>query len=316
MARVQEVGVIDIYITHYVTAKTPGANAILVDQINGMRRNTPIGNDRDEARICVVYWTDDDACADDLHELMPIEIDLTYNDRVPDSLPSVRNKVLELARTSGCEAFILLHNDVRPARGWFQHLVADWRAAELRYGKASSLVSPRYVPYHLTAASDQTLAGLFDASVRALGRVLTASQMATWITQWRNDGFGFDSESDEVICPPTSRTTDDGHQLMMFIAGPRFFDDVGECDEAMSGAGWDDLDWGMRALMAGKKTLHSTGALIGHIAELVHQWGPRAGERADNTAAFIAKWGQETFDEVVSGKIWPRLHQPGAQVKR
>jgi hypothetical protein len=302
--------VIDVYITHYVTAKTPGANAVLADQIHGMRRTTPIGNGRDEARLCVVYWTDDDACADDLHARMPIEVDLTYNDRIPDSLPSVRNKVLELARKSGCEAFILLHNDVRPAHGWFQHLVADWRAAEAKYGASSSVVSPRYIPYHLPDSSAD-IAGVFGETPRALGRVLTSSQMVAWISQWHNDGFGF--LIDQVTCPPTSRSTEDGHQLMMFIAGPRFFDDVGECDEAMSGAGWDDIDWGMRALIAGKRSLQSTGALIGHIAELVHQWGPRAGERADNTAAFIAKWGQETFDEVVSGKIWPRLRN--AQVR-
>jgi hypothetical protein len=122
------------------------------------------------------------------------------------------------------------------------------------------------------------------------------------------DGAVIDLNAD-VACPRLSEITDDGHQLMMFCASPRFFDAVGECDERFLGANYDDCDWGIRALLAGKKNLQSTGALVGHIAGFTF-FGPAVlSSLGLNDRIFIDKWGQAVWDEMQTGSLWTRLHR-------
>lgn len=296
---------IGVYVTHHVTAALDGVNDLLIDQLYRMRDQL----DARTYKIYVVYWTDDLSYTEDLKRRVPPSIELIFNDRPtrPDSQPSKRNKVVDHAKTTGCEAFILLHNDIRLARGSMDHLVADWRWAEKKWGRNSSILSPRYMFYHLSSPRPEAIANLpYWDRVRTSAK--SAEEMRRLCRAW-DASF----RDDEVICPNKSHVTDDGHILMMFIASPRFFDAVGICDETMSGFNFDDSDWGIRALKCGKKNLQSTGALVGHISAL--SFGPLLKSKdwldkaADNATIFISKWGREMFDEMQTGKLWVRLHR-------
>lgn len=295
---------IDIYITHHVRPDLHGATGMLMDALEYLRRSVPT----DQARV-VVVWSHaggDDfrtTTAADLKALLRSYV-VVENDRSgrPDSQPSIRNKVVDLARSSGCEAFVLLHNDVRPAKGWFQHLIGDWRDAEARWGRDRCVVTPRYIPYHTASA--------FLLADRPVS-IIALERMREWLDHVEDaqiDGNG------DVVCPSRSRVTDDGHQLMMFCASPRFFDSVGECDERYLGLNYDDCDWGIRALLASKKNLQSTGALVGHVGGFTFfasdtPQEKQAGFGTDNARLFIEKWGRPMFDEMQTGQLWRRLHR-------
>lgn len=299
---------IHVYVTHHVTASVEGINDILVDQLLRMRPETADVR----AKIHVVYWTDDSKYTDELRRRIPSDVALVFNDRGgrPDTQPSLRNKIIEHARASGCEALVLVHNDVRFARGSLAHWVNDWKKAEERNGRGRAIVSPRYIPYHLTEPYGEAVSrSAFWETLRSNPNVKSAEQMAAWCDPW-HWRLGDDRE---VRCPKKSSTTDDGHMLMMFAAAPRFFDDVGLCDENFTGLNYDDSDWGIRALKCGKRNLQSTGALLGHVGGLTfgtvvytEAWQRKA---SDNAAVFVNKWGQGLFDEMQTGQLWIRLHR-------
>src|SRR5437870_2952495 len=97
---------IGVYVTHHVTAALDGVNDLLIDQLYRMRDQL----DARTYKLYVVYWTDDPTYTEDLKRRVPPGIELIFNDRPtrPDSQPSKRNKVVDHAKTTGCEAFILL----------------------------------------------------------------------------------------------------------------------------------------------------------------------------------------------------------------
>jgi hypothetical protein len=301
---------INVYVTHHVTASLDGINDILIDQLYRMLEVLP---KKEDVKIHVVYWTNEPKYTEDLQRRVPSSVNLIFNDRAgrPDTQPGLRNKIVDHARSSkDCEAFLLLHNDVRLPRGFLECLVKDWRKAEKKWGTSKAIVSPRYIPYHLTTPRPEAiLREAYWEKLKSNACVKSSDEMRAWCREW-NFSFGDDGE---VICPDRSSTTDDGHQLMMFIAGAHFFDDVGPCDEDYSGLNYDDCDWGMRALMKGKRNLQSTGALLGHIASL--SFGPLVttpewlAKAADNGKIFVAKWGQALFDEMQTGHLWQRLHR-------
>lgn len=297
---------IGVYVTHHSTKATAGLADITIDTLHQLRRTMPDAS----SSLRLVYWTDDPATPDDLARRAPHGVELVPNDRPgrPDSQPSARNKVIEHAHASGCEAFVLLHNDIRPAKGWFDRLVNDWFAAETRWGRHSAIVTPRFIPYHLAERHpDAEIHHDFWTDLRRWPNVVSGETMAAWC---RSNGFAF--ARDEVKCPSDSQTTDDGHALMMFIASPECFagtGGVGNCDEQYLGANYDDSDWGIRALLAGKKNLKSTGALIGHIEGLSFYAPKRVLDPVDNAQLFIAKWGRSLFDEMQTGALWQRLHR-------
>lgn len=303
---------IDLYITHFVTRSTIEINDLLVDQLFWMRDTTP----GDLARTRVVVWTDDAGCVDDIRRRVPSGVDVFVNDRPgrPDAQPSMRNKAIDLARASGCEAFVILHNDVRPARGWLPLLVDDWRWAEKRWGRDSSVVSPRLIPYHLKSPhSESDVRADTDLWTKRLpdGRdVMTADQIEAWCGKHSSDEARF--KHGDVCCPKKSHVKYDGRELMMFIASPGFFDAVGGCDETMTGANYDDTDWAIRAYEAGKRNLQSHGSLVGHIgAFTLNVFAPASPDRprADNAGLFVVKWGRQIWDEMHAGKLWPRLQR-------
>ena len=127
---------IHVYVTHHVTADIAWINDLLVDQLFRMREQL----DERTYKIHVVYWTDDARYEQELIRRVPGDVTLVRNDQSnrPDTQPSKRNKVVEHARASACEAFVLLHNDVRLARGAMDHLVEDWRDGEEKFGLSST----------------------------------------------------------------------------------------------------------------------------------------------------------------------------------
>lgn len=285
---------IDVFVTHYVRERAPALNDITLDVVKEIETVTAAPH-----RLTVLGWAETDDLWIDLEcKLAPIPgVRLIRNDRPgrPDTQPSQRNKVLDVARAGGDEPFVLLHNDVRPARGWLGCLLEDLRWAESRWGASSSVVGPRYIPFHsLTAPSP---------SWPTLREFKTPDQMAEWCAPWR-----FQFVEGRVTCAAWSPPMDSGHQLMMFAARPSFFDEVGGCDEAFTGVNYDDSEWGMRALMAGKRNLVSQTALVGHIEGFSFSVAG-ALMPASNEAIFISKWGQELFDELNSGRLWVRLHE-------
>jgi hypothetical protein len=303
---------IGVYVTHHVTAALDGINDVLIEQLYRMQRRLKSLSKEERIRLHVVYWTNDEArYGEDLRRRVPQGVEVVFNDRSnrPDTQPSLRNKIVDHARAIGCEAFVLLHNDIRLARGCLEHLIGDWRKAAAQWGKDQTVVSPSYIPYHLGTPHPEavTNAGFWERLRKNPG-VHSRDFMKEWCRE-----RGFEFRNKEVTCPEHSTLTDDGHQLMMFMAGGRFFDAVGPCDENYSGADFDDNDWGIRALMCGKRHLRSTGSLIGHIVSLsfkpataMPEWLARA---SDNKKIFIDKWGPIVFDEMMSGEIWSRLHQ-------
>lgn len=302
---------ISIYVTHHVTSALDGINDILIDQLHRMKRRVKRLSSED-VRLHVAYWTNDDArYGKDLRRRVPRDVELVHNNRSgrADTQPSLRNRILEHARASGCEAFVLLHNDIRLARGCLEHLIADWRKAEKQWGREQVVVSPHYIPFHLGTPHPEAVTNrIFWEKLRENPGVNSREFMKVWCRE-----HGLEFRNKEVTCPRHAPVTDDGHQLMMFIAGSRFFDAVGPCDESYTGADFDDNDWGIRALMCGKRHLRSSGALVGHIASLsfkplaaTAEWLARA---SNNRRVFIDKWGQRVFDEMQTGEIWPRLHR-------
>jgi GT2 family glycosyltransferase len=224
------------------------------------------------------------------------------NDRPgrPDTQPSQRNKVLDVARGGGDDPFVLVHNDIRPAHGWLDRLLGDLNWAEDRWGRGSSIVSLRYIPFHRLQTTNSIWSELWRLSPR---QFKTIDQMAEWCAQWQ-----FPFINGRVECPTWTAPTDNGHQLMMFAARPSFFDTVGACDEMFTGANYDDSEWGMRALMAGKRNLTSQTALVGHVEGLSFGVAGTIAP-ASNEEVFVRKWGRELFEELNSGRLWLRLHE-------
>jgi len=301
--------VIDIYITHHAPLEIAALDDVLVEEVHWIRHVTPPG-----FRVTIIAWPEESVAR--LRDRLPHDVAVVANDRPgrADCQPSMRNKVIDLALARpDCEAIVLLHNDVRPARGWLGHLVADWRVAEARWGRDRCVVAPRYIPYHLvepllSISIYPEIWDLLRSTRPSWEAIKTTDEMIAWCAK---HGFLFDQDRREVICPPNSEVTDDGHQIMMFIASPHFFDVVGPCDETMTGSNYDDSDWGIRALLAGKKNLQSTGALVAHAQGLTFslpavQRRPPAISNAD---VFVAKWGRPIFDEMQTGQLWPRLHR-------
>jgi hypothetical protein len=288
----------NVFVTHYVRAGDTLLNDVTLDVVREIEHVTTTPH-----RLTVLGWAEDDAMWGDLErKLAPHDVRLVRNDRAgrPDTQPSQRNKVIDVARGDGDEPFVLLHNDVRPARGWLDRLEADLYDCERRWGYASSIIAPRYVQFHRTDAPVWVkLESQFGDAKKS------ASDMAHWCAQYN---IPFNPVDGRVFCLDWSPPSDSGHQLMMFVTRPSFFDAVGSCDETFTGKDYDDSEWGMRALMAGKRNLVSQSALMGHAEGL--SFGA-AGTLlpADNEKVFIAKWGQAIFDELRSGQLWIRLHQ-------
>lgn len=292
---------IAVFVTHYVTDAIPGYNDVAVDCALSLQEVAQLDGDRYD--LFVLYWTDSPSCEADLRRrLPPGAVAVKCDSRVQ---PRLMNRATQIAKERGAEFFVCLHNDIRPSRRWFRNLIADVRAADEKYGAASSVVSPRYVPYHwLTPMPSASQYPEFWDRIRppAESKVLSAEAMRAWCKQ---HDIKFDGK--HVVSPKQSYTTNDGHQLMMYCAAPAFFDAVGGCDETFTGLNYGDCDWGLRALKCGKKNLISQGSLLGHISGLTFFNPVVIAGLDDNHKRFIAKWGIDAFRELQDGSIWHKL---------
>ena len=181
--------------------------------------------------------------------------------------------------------------------------------AEDIYGNGNVVISPRFIPYHYIGSDgSRSENGNFKRKYPEIWNrierdLFSTDHMRDWCNRW---GFDFDGVS--VHSPSSSYLTDDGHQLMMYGGTKKFFQDIGPCDENFIGKNYDDQDWGIRALLEGKKNLKSQGCLIGHIEGLsfLH---PKVKNIISNDKIFVQKWGQNLFDEMQTGQLWLRLHK-------
>lgn len=297
---------VQIFITHYVNNEVIELNDALVEEIlylNFITKSSKVPYD-----ITVVYYDEDDAVRE-LFERLPKEVKIIRNNRPgkPDIQSSMRNKVVDLAE----DHFILLHNDIRVTVGWLDNIVNDMEYSERHYGYGNAVLSLRYIPYwYIGSNGERTENGNFRAKYPYLWDRLGSNvnysieAMRGWCKNWN---FKFDGVN--VYSPNNyPYVTDDGHQLMMFMGTKKFFRDIGECDENFVGWNYDDQDWGIRALLAGKKNLKSQTCLIGHIEGLSFFHPKIFYKKCINDQIFIQKWGRPLFDEMQTGQLWIRLH--------
>lgn len=295
---------VQIFITHYVNNDAIELNDILVEEIlhlDYITKKSKIPYD-----ITVIYYDENNA-ASELYDRLPKEVKIVRNDRPgrSDIQSSMRNKVVDLAE----DHFVLLHNDVRVTIGWLDNIASEMNSSEEHYGHGNVVISPRYIPYwYIGSDGEISENGNFRAKYPYLWDrfgTLGIDTMRSWCKEWK---FKFDGIN--VHSPHNSPcVTDDGHQLMMFMGTKKFFQDIGECDENFVGRNYDDQDWGIRALLAGKKNLKSQTCLIGHIEGLTFFHKNIFNKICINDVTFINKWGRPMFDEMQTGKLWIRLHK-------
>lgn len=294
---------IDVFVTHYTDELLWDLNPILLEQLNFMRA---VGATT-EYLVSVLYWCPpalDEKFDREVVALAPPDVAFHKNRRPgrPDIQPSLRNFADELAR----DVYVLIHNDVRVTRGWLDVLVRDFAEAEQRWGRGNCLVHPRYVPYHWLPGFE------------ALGTKVPAWFVAhaKTLQHFRSvvDPYGFFVDGNGLLyslgdCP----LTDDGHALMMYCTRKGYFDPVGPCDESFVHFNFDDDDWGMRALLVGRKNVKSQNCLLGHY-EGMSFFHPAlraalADTRQSNRQIFRAKWGDKAVAAHSDGSIWVRLHE-------
>lgn len=290
---------VQVFITHYVTKDIIWLNDMLVEAVTFMEMV------KDYPHETIVVYYSPDGSADELYGRLPEHVKLVKDDRPghPGSVPSMRNKIIDMAE----DYFVILQNDIRVSHGWLLSLTADLKAAEKMYGKRC-IVSLRCVPYHYVPGIIEPKYPSFWKSLESHPSCLSISKMQQWCHQWNftfRDGILHSTGIDKF--------TDDGHQLMMFISSKDCFDSetggIGYCDENFLSWGYDDSDWGIRALMEGKKNLKSQNSLIGHLEGFTTtQPGFEWREKSDNREVFIKKWGQGIWDEMQTGRLWTRLH--------
>lgn len=300
---------VDIYVTHYVTRALPGYNDVAVECVLNLAEAAR--DDDLPYQICLLYWTDDAELEAELRARMPPSVELA---RCASHVqPHLMNEATRLAREHDADYFVCLHNDIRPSRGWLRNLVGDVCAAETVHGRGNVIATPRYLPWHWKEPHAEAFRhpAFWDRlRPEVEAKVLSPSAMATWCAGY---DFAFDGRS--VASPARSYTTDDGHQLMMYCTAPSFFDEIGGCDETFTGLSYGDCDWGLRALLAGKRSLTSQGALLGHLSGLTFYHPTVNDKMDDNHERFIAKWGLPLFGELQDGSLWIRLHRAQEQIR-
>lgn len=287
-----------IFITHYVTNDLIFLNDMLVEAVTFMEKVTDYPHE-----TIVVYYSPDGAELE-LFERLPKDVRLIKDDRPnhPGSVPSMRNKIIDLAT----DYFVILQNDIRVSHGWLTSLVKDLELAESKYGR-NCVMSMRFIPYHYIPGIIEPKYPDFWKYLESHKSCISINTMNTWCRQ-----YNFKFENQMVYSKPDGFYTDDGHMLMMFIASRDAINKAGYCDENFLGWGYDDSDWGIRALKNGVKNLQSQTSLIGHLigSTTTHpKFKNFSSQIKGNDQVFIDKWGRDIFDEMQTGQLWIRLHK-------
>lgn len=291
---------VQIFITHLVSKDIIEINDALIEEVTFLEKVT-----KDHHKTTIVYYSPDNSM-DEVYDMVPKGVDIVKNDRkgIPYIMPSMRNKVLDLAD----DYFVLLHNDIRVSIGWLKSLTTDLKNAESIY-KDRCVMSPRFVPYHyIPGVIKHKYPEFWKEICTSKADFLSVKEMKKWCKKWN-----FKFKHNMLYSLPPGHITDDGNALMMFISSKKFFEDVGENDERYVYRRYDDDDWGITALVKDKKNLKSQTSLIGHMTHLTLGHPGFKNSFFDpknilNTELFVAKWGNSILDSMKSGKIWTGLH--------
>lgn len=311
---------VQVFITHYINEEAIEYNDMLMEQLYFMEKIT----DYDHETIVVYYSPDHSGeelvvrireLNEDLDRRGKGPVKLIKNDRLPDSTFTAINKVIDLAEEGGY--FVLLHNDVRVSKNWLNNLVIEISMMESRYGKGNVILSPRSIPYHYLQESVEKSEPRYPKVWEHMRNIrMSTHDMSTWCDKWK-----FPFKDGVVHSLEPGHVTDDAHILMMFISRKEFFlggnidgkdiEGIGYNDERYRAHGaYSDNDWGITALIKGKKNLKSQTCLMGHIERLSNYPGVHTAERSKlNMNIFIEKWGRNMWDEMQTGQLWTRLHK-------
>lgn len=236
---------------------------------------------------------------EDLRERLPSDVKLVRNDRPAKCVASGRNKIWSLVRS---KYFVMLHHDVLVTRKWLANMISELEWAETHFEKPCA-ITPTFIPYPLL---NKKLYERFNKS----GHLTVGSikELDEWCRR-----FGIPCIDGVVWCksPLSLPLTDDGHQLMIFVASKRFRDVVGEWDERYIGANWDDCDMGLTAIIKGCMNLQSHTTYIHHLQGLSIGYGALRdyGGVDVNAEAFIKKWGRDVFEDLRTGRIWRKIRE-------
>jgi GT2 family glycosyltransferase len=275
-----------IFILHWSSTTHIYPNQFTLEAIRSIQELT----DGSYEIIVVDNYSDDEA-VNDLMAKLPSDVVFVKNDRPSRSVNSGRNKIWSLV---DADYFAVLHTDVRVSKGWLRNMLAELKMAEEKYQKPC-VISPLHVPYFI---SDNSLYRRFSSHF-------------TVDTQEKLEAYCKSScsfENGHVSCKAYGFYTDDGHQLMIFLASKSFRDRVGEWDEQYVGGCYDDCDMGMTAILKGCKNLQSQTVYIQHLQGVSIGFGALQNQGI-NAERFIEKWGKETFDELATGYLWKKLHR-------
>jgi len=275
---------VQIFILHWSSNTHIYPNYFTLEAIRSIKELT----DGSYEIVVVDNYSDDDA-VNDLMAKLPSDVVFLKNDRPSRSINSGRNKIWSLVEA---DYFAVLHTDVRVSKGWLRNMLAELKTAEEKYQKPC-VISPLHVPYFI---SDNSLYQRFSSHFT----VNTQEKLEAYCKSCCS------FENEHVCCKPHGFYTDDGHQLMIFLASKSFKDKVGEWDEQYMGSGYDDCDMGITAILKGCKNLQSQTTYIQHLQGASIGVG-QLQDSGINQQRFIDKWGKEWLDKM--GDVWIRLHR-------
>jgi GT2 family glycosyltransferase len=274
-----------VFILYWASEKHPWPTQFTLEAVKSIKELTDVPYE-----LVVVDNYSDPNCFEELKSKLPSDVKIVQNDRSSRCINSGRNKVWRMVEA---DYFALLHTDVRVSRGWLGNMLTELMSAEEKYGKPC-VISPLYMPYFV---SD-------NKTYQRFSQHFTVDTLEKLEAYCSSSGVGF--QNGNVVCQPSGFYTDDGHQLMIFLASKSFRDKVGEWDEQYTGSGYDDCDMGITAILKGCKNLQSQTVYIQHLQGASIGVGQLQGSGV-NQQRFIEKWGKQWLDKM--GDVWIRLHK-------
>jgi GT2 family glycosyltransferase len=266
-------------------------------------------------RIHIVDNGSEKEVIEKIRQLMPgvdtdVHIIINENQR---GYASVMNKVINTAMIGGSDPFISIHSDMRVTRGWLNTLVQEYNYCMNKYKKPVCLM-PHYLHYELEDSNPylclranfkspndmESMCRSYDIPYSRENKDLSGNGLIMNGLMSRSPYRGNEHMDKRHI-------TDDGSNLMSFIAGKDFFNTVGLYDENFTGWGWEDNDMGVRALIKGCKVLQTHDVYIEHASGLTRGIG-KDGNTGRTYDYFLEKWGKSMTDDLQSGKLWVDLH--------
>jgi len=226
---------------------------------------------------------------------------LLFNENPWKNYVTLMNTII---RSAGSDPFIVLHGDMKVTENWLETLVEEHRWGEKYFGIPCCLI-PTFLHYE---APDDHIVWKEGG-----GNVVTLSQMQRACSKYKipyRSGTGVISRKPYRghINRSGTQITDDGANIMSFITSHEFFKQAGLFDTAFTGAGHEDNEMGIRALMRGLKLLRTHSVFIHHSPSASAGRGQASMRGRYPPDVFIEKYGQKVWDDMESGQLWVRLH--------